>query len=224
MENSKLQKIKIQDIILDKEAAIMQDQFKYLLNQPPHASWLKVNKYANNSKYVPIDKVEYLLDTLFQEWKIEILETKQIFSAVQVSIRLHYKNPANGIWMFHDGVGACELQTASGSGVLKPDFSNINKGAVEMAVPKAKSEAIKDASHHLGKLFGRDVNRDGAIDYKMVHQPQNTERVRLQKFISQAGNLEELEDIEIHISRDDKEMVVLFDAKKKELVTKLQNQ
>lgn len=224
MEKSNLPKIKIQDVILDKEAAIMQDQFKYILNQPPHESWLKVNQYANNSKYLPIDKVEYLLDTLFQEWKIEILETKQIFSAVQVSIRLHYKNPANGAWMFHDGIGACELQTASGSGVLKPDFSNINKGAVEMAVPKAKSEAIKDASHHLGKLFGRDVNRKNTIEYKMIHQPVNPERARLQKFISQAGNLEELEDIEIHISRDDKEMVVLFDAKKKELVTKLQNQ
>lgn len=45
------------------------------------------------------------------------------------------------------------------SGPVKPDFSNISRGAVEIAVPIAKTQAIKDASHHLGKLFGRDLNR-----------------------------------------------------------------
>lgn len=216
--------LKIQDIVQNKEAAMLEDQFKFLLNQNPSDNWLKANQYANNSKYLPIDKVEYLLDVLFQQWKVEILESKPIFNSIQVTIRLHYYNPVSGVWMFHDGVGASELQTAKDSGTLKPDFSNINKGAVEMAAPKAKSEAIKDAAHHIGKIFGRDVNRKNTIDYKMVYQQPNTERSRLQKFIQQAGNLEELEDVELHISKDDKETVMIWEAKKTELLQKIANQ
>ncbi len=71
--------------------------------------------------------------------------------------------------MHHDGVGAKELQTQAGTGTLKVDFSNINKGAVEMALPIAKTAAIKDAADHLGQLFGRDLNRKDTIEYKPTY-------------------------------------------------------
>lgn len=66
--------------------------------------------------------------------------------------------------MLHqDGVAAKEMQTAAQSGALKMDFSNINRGAIELAIPNAKSQAIKDAAHHIGRIFGSDLNRKNTL-------------------------------------------------------------
>ena len=128
-----------------------------------------INKYANNSVYLPIDKVEYLLDKIIQEWKIEILECKQLFNSVMTTVRVHYKNPVTNQWFFHDGVGCSELQTKAGTGNLTPDFANINKGAVEMAAPISKTMAIKDACDHIGRIFGRDLNRKNIIAFEQSY-------------------------------------------------------
>ena len=166
---------KLADLHYDVATAFKNDDLKLLLNQPPHASWVKKNKYANNAEYVPIDKIEFLLDRIFQEWQVEVKETKQLFNAIQVSVRVHYLHPVTGEWRFHDGVGAKELQTVKDSGPLKLDFSNVNKGAVEMAAPIAKSMAIKDACDHLGKLFGRDLNRKDTIDFAGSYTSQTAQ-------------------------------------------------
>ena len=76
----------------DIQQAFKNDQLNYLLNQEPPASWIKENKYANNTKYVPIDKIEMLLTRIFQEWRVEVIDFKQLFNAVSCHIRLHYKN------------------------------------------------------------------------------------------------------------------------------------
>ena len=149
----------------DPETAFANDQLKLLLNQPPHASWIKKNKYAKNAEYLPIDKTEFLLDYIFQEWRVEVKDVAQLFNSVRVTVRLHYKNPVLNEWSFHDGVGAKTLQSVSESGPLKTDWSNISVNACEMALPIAKSAAIKDAADHLGKLFGRDLNRKGTVAF-----------------------------------------------------------
>ena len=160
---------KIQDLVKDVNEAFKSDQFKLLVNQNPPEAWLQVNKYANNSIYLPIDKVEYLLDKIIQEWKVEILECKQMFNAVMTTVRVHYKNPVSGEWLFHDGVGCSELQTKKDSGNLTPDFANINKGAVEMAAPISKTMAIKDACDHIGRIFGRDLNRKNIVAFQQSY-------------------------------------------------------
>lgn len=206
----------ISDLVSDKEVAIVNDQFKLLLNQEPHAAWVKRNKFANNAAYVPIDKVEYLLDKIFQEWKIEVLQTKIIFNAISITVRLHYKNPITSEWSFHDGVSAKELQTVSKSGPLKPDFSNVSKSAVEMALPIAKSTALKDACHHLGKLFGRDLNRKDSIMYETTYQETNeTKEVSLITLIGQCNSLDELTALnEKHsIATKGDQVLKLFKAK-----------
>jgi len=178
--------------LADPDKLHKNDQLKSLLNQPPPRQWVKINKYANNSEYLPIDKVEYLLDKIFQEWKVEVLDYRAIFNSLTVSIRLHYVNPLTGQWMFHDGVGSEELQTSSGSGTLKPDFSNINKGAVEIALPIAKSTAEKNAAKHLGRLFGRDLNRKDIVDFKPTYGKPEAMVV---KAIDSAQSLQELENL-----------------------------
>jgi len=66
---------------------------------------------------------------------------------------------------WHDGIGACQLQTKSGASAA--DLANINNGALSMAFPIAKTVAIKDACDHFGKLFGADLNRKDEIVYDL---------------------------------------------------------
>jgi len=134
------------------------DQFNLLMNKEPEPSWVAVNKYAGNSKYVPIGIQETLLQRIFKEHRIEILREGTMFNAVYVTIRLHYLHPVTGEWNFHDGGGAEQVQTRAGAS--PSDLSSISNNAVAMAFPHAISTAISDATDHFGKLFGRDLNRD----------------------------------------------------------------
>jgi hypothetical protein len=136
-----------------------------LLNNPPPAAWIKEHPFVKGHKYLPIDKVEYLLRKIFKRYKIEIRKTGMLLNAVEVTVRVYYLNPSTGEMDFYDGVGAQELQTQSKSGPLKLDMSNINAGAVTMALPIAKSLAVKDACDHFGALFGCNLNRKDTVPF-----------------------------------------------------------
>lgn len=185
----------LQEININPEQAFKNDQLKLLLNQAPIEQWMKKNPYANNSKYLPIDKVEFLLDRIFQDWKCEVLNYSLIANSVCVSIRLHYRLPNTGEWMFHDGLGAKGLQVNSGCSPV--DFASLKGEAVMMALPMAKSYAIKDACDHIGKIFGRDANRKDTIEFAGAYSPiketekQKTED-RIEKLIEQAKSIEDL--------------------------------
>lgn len=156
----------LSELHLSPEEAYRNDEFNFLLNQPPHESWLKKHpivkvKDANGKftplKYLPVDKHEWLLTRIFQTWKREILDIKQIFNSIVAIVRVHYKHPVTGEWLFHDGTGAVAAQTDSGSAAS--DLSAIKTNAVQIGAPAAVSYALKDAAECLGKLFGRDLNK-----------------------------------------------------------------
>lgn len=159
----------LKDLHSDPETAFKNDQFKTLLNQPPHASWLKKHPMAKKkvngqfvaAEYLPIDKYEFLLDVIFQDWKIEILNVSLLLNSVCVTVRVHYRNPTTGEWSYHDGIGAKSVQVDQGA--APANLGAIKDAAIQMAAPSAKSYAIKDACEHLGALFGRNINREGAI-------------------------------------------------------------
>lgn len=152
----------INDLYGDLEQTAKKNDLNLLLNQPPHASWVQKNKYANNSNYIPIEKVEYLLTSIYQSWKVEIKETSVIANSVVVTVRLHVQNPINGEWDWQDGIGAAPIQTQSGAAAT--DFTKVTTNAVQMAAPAAESYAVKDAAEKLGKIFGKDINRKDVID------------------------------------------------------------
>lgn len=143
------------------EKAFKQDSFNWLMNQKPNPAWIKENKYAGNSKYIPIGTIETLLQKIVKEFRIEVLREGALFNSVYCTIRLHYVSPVTGEWSYFDGVGAAELQTKQGASAA--DLGAINKGAVMMALPMAKSYAIKDAAEHFGALMGRDLNRKDTL-------------------------------------------------------------
>lgn len=150
----------------DPQLAFKNDKLNFLLNQPVPTNWLKDHPTAKKKNeqgmqvpmvYIPIDKIEFLLTRIFQEWRVEVLREYVMFQSVGVTVRLHLRNPITGEWFFHDGVGAVAVQTDGG----KPasDLAAIKSAAVMMALPAAKSYAIKDAAENLGILFGKDINR-----------------------------------------------------------------
>lgn len=154
---------KIQDLYTDKVATVKADQFMALMNNEPKKEWVKEHPYIRGYKYLPIERVEFLLKTIFKRYRIEITGQGQSFNGVWVTVRIHYIHPLTGEWDFHDGIGASQLQTAKGTSPA--DLNNINNGALSMAFPMAKTIAIKDAADHFGKLFGADLNRKDVINY-----------------------------------------------------------
>ena len=182
------------------EEAFKNDQFKLLLNQPPHHTWIKKHPLAKAkndqgqtvpAEYLPIDKVESLLDYIFQQWKVEVLSTQALFNSICVTVRLHIYLPHKGEWSFMDGVGAATIQVDKGA--MAGDLSAIKASAVQMAAPSAKSYAIKDAAEHLGKLFGRDLNRrdtvmiPGAYSHDQGPAAQPAPQVQYQQSPAQAA-------------------------------------
>lgn len=143
----------------DKEAG-----YNVLMNITPPASWVKINKFANNSKYIPIDKVEFLLTKIFGRFRVEILRTQLIGNSVEATVRLHYFHPVYKEWDWMDGIGADAIQCDAGASAS--DWSKIKKDGVKKASPIAVSEAEKNAAKKLGRLFGRDLNRDNVLSYE----------------------------------------------------------
>ena len=122
-------------------------ELKSVLNQTPNKAWIKNHPYAKNVVYLPIDKVETMLDMIFQQWKVEVLSISQLAQSICCTVRLHYLNPITKEWSFHDGVGAVPLKTDAGYDAA--DLAHIKSDAVATGAPAAKSFAIKDAAEHL---------------------------------------------------------------------------
>jgi hypothetical protein len=154
----------IADLTQDIEFAYKNDQLNLLLNTPPPAKWVKEHPFIRGYKYLPIDKVEYLLTRIFKTYEVQITGQGTAFNGVWVTVRIKVINPTNGQTMQFDGIGAAQLQTKKDTSPA--DLQNINNGALSMAFPIAKTLAVKDAADHIGKLFGSDLNRKDTLDYK----------------------------------------------------------
>lgn len=160
--SQKTQLPSLQELHLDAQEAFKSDALNILLNQPVPDKWVKDHPMATGVKYLPIDKVEFLLTRIFQQWRLEVVSYQQLFQSVSVHVRLHYKNPVTGEWLYQDGLGAVAIQTEKGASAS--DLSKIKSDAVMKALPAAESYALKDAAEKLGVLFGKNLNRkDAAI-------------------------------------------------------------
>lgn len=187
-------------------------ELKSVLNQTPNKAWIKNHPFAQGVVYLPIDKVETMLDMIFQQWRVEILSISQLAQSICCTIRLHYLNPITKEWSFHDGVGAVPLKTDKGFSAA--DLSHIKSDAVATGAPAAKSFAIKDAAEHLGKLFGRDLNRKDAVAYTNLYAMEETD---WKKELGDAKTLDELRKIWNKMPKElqsDKEMIELKNAMK----------
>lgn len=199
----------------DLELLDKQNDLNLLLNQEPKKDWMKDhpiakvevkdasgNKVKAPVKYLPIERVEWLLTNIFISWKFEILREGLIANSAYVTGRLHYRNPITGEWDWMDGTGAQPLQTESGAGAT--EFDKIKSSAVQIGLPAAESYAVKDAAEKLGKLFGKDMNRADKIAYDTLYG----------KFDLPASDLEGLK----------KQYIELIDKQDKDLANILKNE
>lgn len=117
---------------------------KEILNQDLPASWVKEIEYADGKKgaYLPIDKVEMILDNISDAWSVEIKNTIFLSHSVTVIVKVIFSIGVNSY--FNEG-GATIL--------VSKDVTP------QAAFPIAKSMAIKDACECFGRVFGRDLNR-----------------------------------------------------------------
>ena len=199
----------LKELVSDVSIYEKNDQLNFLLNQEPPKAWVKEHPYIKGHKYIPIDKIEYLMRKIFKEYRIEILREGTSFNGVYVAIRLHYKNLTTGDWSYHDGIGAIQLQTKKGSSPA--DLGNINNGALSMAFPLAKTLAIKDAADMFGKLFGADLNRRDTLPASMDAKPMNPDQERIIQFID-GMTLDDVDFIQSQIG-DDKVLQAHLDLK-----------
>lgn len=194
MEN-KLSKIpSVKELFADSyEDAYKNDQLNLLLNQEPKKEWIKQHPFIKNYLYIPIDKIELMLRKIFKKYSVEITGQGTAFNGVWVTVRVHYLSPITNEMMFHDGIGACQLQTKKDTSPA--DLGNINQGAISMAFPIAKTVAIKDACDHFGKLFGADLNRKDTVPFT-PDKPVDPEYERISNSIKTAPTSQFLDSIE----------------------------
>lgn len=153
--------------------------FQILVNQEPKKEWLKNHPTAKvkvrddkgnirevPAKYIPIERIEWLLINIFLKYKVKIKKVKLIANSVLVIVRLKYYNHIDKEWLWQDGVGAAPLQTDKNAGAA--DFTSLKSHAVQMAAPAAESYAVKDAAEKIGRLFGRDLNRADTISFESL--------------------------------------------------------
>lgn len=192
---------KLAELHQNPEEAFKNDELNLLLNQPPHETWLKKhpmiqvkNEEGKNVKlqYIPIDKIEFMLTRIFQKWKREVLSVQLILNSVVVTVRLWYMNPVTLEWDFHDGVGACPVQTDQGASAS--NMSALKTAGVQIAAPAAVSYALKDAAECLGKLFGKDLNKTGTMDFKGAYMGEMKQEAQLSNLTKEKVATSDQED------------------------------
>lgn len=153
----------LQDLRSDIELKADQNALNVLLNAEPPKEWIKEHPMFKKVRYLPIERVEYLLTRIFLKWNVEVKAVQVIANSIVTTIRLYYQDPMSDQMLWQDGIGAAPLQTDKGAGAV--DFNAIKSDAVMKAAPAAESYAVKDAAEKIGKLFGKDLNRADKIMY-----------------------------------------------------------
>jgi len=153
----------LQELLVENEDSLKQNALTVLLNQDPPAKWLVQHPMIRDYRYIPIEKIEYLLTRIFGNFNVEIRSTQIVANSVVVTVRLHVINPINGQAMWQDGIGAAAIQTDKGAGAT--DWNAVKTDGVQKAAPAAESYAVKDAAEKFGKIFGRYVSRKGSMNY-----------------------------------------------------------
>jgi len=136
-------------------------RWQEVLATPPPNNIVVEHPFVKGLKYIPIGTVEGMLDRIFGigSWSVKVNSIQLIANSVVVCVTLRIN--FNDRVIEHDGVGASPLQVNAGANAT--DISQLKSNAVMLAVPTAKSFAIKDAAEHLGEMFGRNLNREHYI-------------------------------------------------------------
>jgi len=132
-----------------------------------------------------ISHVEMLLDEyFFGLWSTSNFKWSVITNEIVASIDLLLTHPVSGKDFQRVGAAAVQIMVDKVPDSIKDkpveknrwalDPSNKKPGALDMGFPKLKAECIKNAANSLGKLFGRDLNRQQQDTYQPLFKERNT--------------------------------------------------
>lgn len=161
--------LSLEELYNEIESQAYDSHFAVILNQEPKSAWIKTHPFAKNVKYIPIDKLEFMMTYFFGKWECKVISYGVLANSVAVHVRVRYWygiKGGDGEWRETDGVGAVPLQLDENSSAS--DSSKIKSNAVQIGLPAAESYAFKDAVEKLGKIFGKDLNRKDGIDYGVI--------------------------------------------------------
>ncbi len=183
----------IQELTESLESFAHDDILNIALNQPPPQRWVKQHSTIKVKvktpegqevsvplQYIPIDRQRLLARRLFGIVQVEIKSTQQMFNAVCVTVRIHYKHPISGEQLFMDGVGGVGVQTDANA--MASDMSKIKFDGVMKAAPAAAAYAEKNAYDKLGLAFGGEMQRE-AIQFNenwAMYAKENYDRPTLE--------------------------------------------
>ena len=165
----------IQDVVMNADEASKVAAFQTAINQQPKREWIKEHPFIKNYKYLPIERVESLLRSIFQHWTWKVNDFKVVANAICVHGTLSVKHPVTNEWLFYDGLGAVDIQTSKGSNPT--DFNSIVPNAIQKNLPAAETYAFKDAAEKLGEIFGASINRKDEIVFKSPYSKWSEENV-----------------------------------------------
>ncbi len=178
-----------------------QNQLNIILNAEPKKEWVREHPFVKNLKYLPIERVEYLLTMIFTKWRVEVKEVKLLANSIVTTVRVFVQDPITGEWDWQDGIGAMPIQVSKGSGAT--EFDKMNSSAVQIGSPASESFAIKDACEKFGRIFGKDLNRKDNVNYdrlyqmiglnEIVNNPSLTEEIR--KEVEETTSLKQLKEV-----------------------------
>lgn len=195
-----------------------QGDLKDILNQDPPEVYTEDHPFIKGAKYLPVGRVEVMLDILFQQWRVEVKSVTQLAQSICCTVRLHYLNPITNEWSFHDGVGAVPLQTDKGFSAA--DLAHIKSDAVAAGAPAAESFAVKNAAEKLGKLFGRDLNRKHTMGYFNLFENQEQQdegiQVKIDETLAEMRKIQTMPDLQryfIHLPKEIRAAKTVITAK-----------
>lgn len=141
-------------------------QFNKKLDQNPPEEEIEIRKLAGGrtARYMPIAYVEAKLYEIFGSYQTRNFETKIIANEVIGSIELIVWHPVLNQWITQTGSAAVMIMQKSGA---KPsDLDAKYPNAMETGAPHLLSDCLVNAAKRLGKVFGRDLNRQHKRDFQ----------------------------------------------------------
>ncbi len=137
-------------------------EFRKFLNLEPSKKWLE-KSYDGKYLTIKIGELQQLLDMVyFGEWSDKNFRYEVIGNEVVGIVDLHLTHPLTGTVRQLIGTAAVVIMVDKGADPM--DISKKKPKALETGFPKLSAMCLKNAARKIGKLFGRDINRDVSFD------------------------------------------------------------
>lgn len=168
---------------LENDIRIRLQNFCTLLSRIPDHKELQKTP-DGKAHYLPIDFVETTLDELFYGlWETKNFEWKTIANEVTGAITLRVFHPTAKTWIERTGCASYPIMvdktpenlTGQDRNRWALDINNKKPNALDMGLPKLKSDCLKNAALSIGNIFGRNINRKLNDTYKPLTKWTQTE-------------------------------------------------